>query len=771
MSGNENILIVDNRKENIRFLTQQVLHPAGYQVSVAPDGEQGLREATENEPDLIIMDLNIPRLGGLQVLQALRENQSDVPVILITFHGSEEAAVQAFRLGASDYIIKPYDAETMQRSVERLMTARRLRKERDRLAESLTYANRQVERRLKELSILASVGKSVTALLDEDRLLTRMVEAAVYVTSAEEGLLLLVDEESGDLYLRAARGLGEKYAHGFRLKVQDSLAGQVLSTGKPLIITGSRQEDRFKVKTGYLVKSLLHVPIKVGDSVIGVLSVDHMIEDRKFDNDDLYLLSVLADYAAIAIENGRLHRALQARPESPAASPLFSSHTEISPQLDELLENIKSHRQEIQSRIEAGGTILSSMRGQVDSLDIWMDGIASQAQTLAQLDELAGEVSQTERSPAFSAPVVQEKVDVILDSLLDGVLVVDQEEQIVMVNRVAEAILGSDLLGKSFQDACDDPRWAKTYRIVKTATQLEPSTPGSELSVATTPLTIGRRALRASFRARSPNGEASDGMVVVLRDITVEREAQRAKDSFVSSVSQELRTPTTSIVGYAELLLGGSIGRLGEMQVKFLNRIRANADRIGSQLGDLVSMATIDSRQLEIKAQVMDLVSVIREASSVLNAQMAKRGQVLETHIEPQLPYVRADPDAVYHILTSLLRNAHHCSPKRSLIVLRAEKMQQEQETYALISITDAGGGIPPNDHKKVFNRYYRADNPIVPGLGDPGVGLPIVKVLVEAHGGRVWVDSIEGIGSTFTVILPIQREASEVLEQPMPAS
>jgi signal transduction histidine kinase len=173
-------------------------------------------------------------------------------------------------------------------------------------------------------------------------------------------------------------------------------------------------------------------------------------------------------------------------------------------------------------------------------------------------------------------------------------------------------------------------------------------------------------------------------------------------------------------------------------------------------------MMAVDSRQLEIRAEVMDLVSVIYEASDALRPQIEEKGQVLEMTLEPNLPYVRADPDAMYHVLRNLLQNAHRSSPEGAHIKLASQRVSDGEERYVLVSVTDAGGGIAPQDHQKVFNRFYRSDSTVVPGLGDPEISLPVVKTLVEAHGGRVWLDSTEGEGSTFTVLLPVRHRLSE---------
>jgi len=735
MKKNETILVIDDRPDSVEFLTEYILRPAGYDILVAIDGEQGLRKALQEEPDLIIMDLKMPKLSGLEVLQALQKTRNDIPVILMTFHGSEEAAVQAFRLGAKDYIIKPYKAEAMKEAIERALTESRLRNERDKLAQDIESINRQMERRIKELGVLFSIGKSVTALLDENRLLTRIVEAAVYLTGAEEGFLLLADDESGELYMRAARGLGEKYARGFRLKVQDSLAGQVLRTGKPLMITSSDRDSTFKVKTGYLVKSLLHVPLRLGDVVIGVLSVDHMIEDKSFDDHDLYLLSALADYAAIALENSRLYSQLQQQLQSLSTEQKAAAPTTALSAID-----TQQFRQE-------GEVYLADLKEQIAAIETWLRQV-EHLQTLPAKPEPAPTVSTVRE--------LDQNLQDILDNIADGVLVIDQNNAVVLANRMAKTILSQDLVGNHIDSVCDDPRWAKTYRVVQTAAQLDTDTPGSEITSAATPLTILNKTFRASFRVMFSQEQTPTGVIVVLRDIDAEREAQRAKDSFIASVSHELRTPVTSIVGYTELLLGESIGRLNQTQAKFLDRIWANAERMTGLLTDLVEMSLTDSRQLEIKAEAVDITYIIQQAIDATHHQLEEKGQSLKLDIPADLPTVQADPDAVYHVLTSLLQNAHTCSPDNTSIQLAAERMTEHQEQYVLVSVTDSGQGIKPEDYKKVFNRFYRSEQPVIPGLGSSGVGMSIVKMLIEAHGGRVWLDSDADKGTTFTFILPI---------------
>lgn len=301
--ANERVLVVDDSAENVEFIVNYVLKPNDYQYLIARNGAEGLKMALAERPDLILLDMNMPKMSGMEVLEALNEQQVKIPLIVMTFHGSETLAVQTFRLGVKDYVLKPFQITEMLEAMERALTEARLRQERDELTERLIKTNQQLEQRLKELNTLFGIGKSVTSLLDQEKLMGRLVEAAVYLTGAEEASLLLVDSKTDELYMVAARGIDERLARSFRLKVEDSIAGQVITNGQPIILTS---QDITKIKTSYLVRSLMYVPLKSKGRVRGVLGVDNRHQMRDFTNHDLRLLSALADYAAISLENAQL---------------------------------------------------------------------------------------------------------------------------------------------------------------------------------------------------------------------------------------------------------------------------------------------------------------------------------------------------------------------------------------------------------------------------------------------------------------------------------
>jgi two-component system NtrC family sensor kinase len=382
----EKVLIIDDRREHIVFLANNLLKPKGFDIIAARDGEKGLHKALEEKPDLIVMDLKMPKMSGLDVLTALREKQCDIPVILTTFHGSESVAIEAFRLGVKDYVIKPYTLEDMERAVERALAEGRPEEKvqgpdsstgspqrlTEGLREELGEINQRWERRVSELGTLHDIGRVVTSILDLEKVANRVVEAAVFLTNAEEGFLLLVDQETQELYVRAAQGPSQKEARSLRVKVDDSLSGHVVTTGKPIMINSVQKEKKFKLKTGALVKALLHIPLKLRDEVIGVLSVHNKVLSKALTDHDLRTLTILARYAAVAIENARLYQGMEEKAQE-LGQLLSAQQSEIKENTDRVMQfvrGIESHEQRLKASREEAEQLAAAARELVERLKV-----------------------------------------------------------------------------------------------------------------------------------------------------------------------------------------------------------------------------------------------------------------------------------------------------------------------------------------------------------------------------------------------------------------
>jgi len=227
---------------------------------------------------------------------------------------------------------------------------------------------------------------------------------------------------------------------------------------------------------------------------------------------------------------------------------------------------------------------------------------------------------------------------------------------------------------------------------------------------------------------------------------------------------QELRTPMTSIAGYVDLLTNESAGILGEMQRKFLQRVSANVTRLASMLEDFIHVTVLDTGHFSLDAQAVDVIGVIEDAITGATPQLREKGLSVQLDIDEEVPPLRADPDAIHQIVGQLLTNAYLVSPPGGEIVVTAHRQSvkfvngsgEKVQDSLFVSIEDQGGGIAPEDQARVFSRKYKAENPLIQGLGDTGVGLSIAKALVEAHGGRIWLETRDQIGSTFNFALPI---------------
>jgi signal transduction histidine kinase len=269
-----------------------------------------------------------------------------------------------------------------------------------------------------------------------------------------------------------------------------------------------------------------------------------------------------------------------------------------------------------------------------------------------------------------------------------------------------------------------------------------------------------RQELRSALEdlARIPSAlSKSDQKMLETQLTTVKHLDDLQPTELVNSIAQEFRQPLASILGYTDLLLGESVGILGAMQKKFLERVKASTERLGILLSELVQVVSIDGGLVDQTLVSVDLKTIIDEATANFEAQLGEKNIIMQIDIPQIPPVIRVNKDALLQILANLLENACLVTPSDGLINLAAKVERRENSlSYILISVTDQGGGVAKADLPRVFQRRYKDKNPQIKGIGDTGVGLSIVKSLVELYKGRVWVDTQQGDGSTFSVLLPL---------------
>jgi two-component system NtrC family sensor kinase len=328
------ILVIEDDFRIQEFLCNAVLTPAGYDVLTASDGQQGLERALTERPDVILLDLMLPRLSGLKMMSILQKQNCHIPTIVLTAYSSEQEILKAFRLGAKDFLQKPFTVEDVWAAIEKALAEERLKQERENLTQALAQANQRLQQQVQNWATLNDIARAISSTLEEPEIFRRVVQNITRILQIEACSLLLVDQETDELeFVVTLKGDQARYS-AFRLKSGQGIAGWVAKHGEPLLIPDVTRDSRFYARvdqsTGFESHSILCVPLKAKGRLIGVLEAINkrgQAGDTKFTEEDLKMLTALASWVAVAVENARLNRATR---EMAAAAALKQTVTAMA---------------------------------------------------------------------------------------------------------------------------------------------------------------------------------------------------------------------------------------------------------------------------------------------------------------------------------------------------------------------------------------------------------------------------------------------------------
>jgi len=304
------ILIVDDDPDVRDLLREGVFAGDEFRVLEARDGPDALTLLGQESPDLILLDLVLPGLSGMDVLVAFASHGVQAPVIVMTEDRDLAAAVEAFRLGAADVVAKPLREAEVVAAADRVLAQVNMRRERDALVDELRAANDRLSAQVSALTTLHDIGESVVALRDLESVFARVLEGALTLSGADHAMLLLRDDRSGSLVLRAGKNLPLAMLDRLGTAVRDELANLVMQSREPLVTSG---DGLRRFKAGRDRYAVAYVPLNVQTSAIGVLAVGNHQSRRAFEQEHARLLQMLANYAAIAIVSVRLSVMLDQR--------------------------------------------------------------------------------------------------------------------------------------------------------------------------------------------------------------------------------------------------------------------------------------------------------------------------------------------------------------------------------------------------------------------------------------------------------------------------
>jgi two-component system NtrC family sensor kinase len=627
-------------------LLERALHASGYAVSRAQDSESLDRSLLETTPALLLITQTLNGKNGLDLCRIILERFPTLPILLYADHDDNALFKKAVKVGISDFLYPPLRIDDIVNAI--VHTQKRAERMGDWVRREVRRTTVSLQQRVDEMETLVKLGGTIQSTLDLDSVLTSVVTAAVELTGAEEGQLLILDDQTSELYMRAGRNFEENFARTFRLPVKDSIAGQVIHTGQAVSFC---QDSPNKIKTSFLVYALIYVPLRIGGQVIGVLGVDNRQNKRPFTQHHELLMSVLADYAAVAINNARLF-----------------------------------------------------------------------------------ETSEQERA----------KLDTTIASIQDGVILIDKNRNILLINPAARKAFGlglGDLTGLPVLNAVTHTDFV-----------------GILESISENPLKHHEIAFddgRVFNTQYVPVAEI--GAVITLEEITHLKMLDRLKSDFIHTISHDLRSPLTAIMGYVELL--DRVGPLNDQQKQFVRHVQNSAQNITSLVNDLLDLGRIEAG-FDTRKDEIALETIVHYTLDNLNQQMVDKNQNITLEIQQNLPPLRGNPIRLRQMVDNLLVNAVKYTPAGGSLTIRL----LAENNQIIFEVIDTGVGIPTVDQPHIFEKFYRASNAPknTPGTG---LGLAIVKSIVENHNGRIWLESTVGKGSKFAVVLPASTAEPEIAQ------
>ncbi len=713
----EKVLVIDDEPDVIR-ICQRALEAEGSAVKGALSGEEGLQLLQEEDFDLILLDVRLSDRDGLDVLSTIQELDPETPVVIITGYGTMEVAIGALKSGAQDFLLKPFTLRELLTSVQRVLEKGRL------IQENL---------RLKARLPILEMGKALMSEVNLERLTQLTLEIVQHELEAERVSLMLLDEEQRELVISAALGLTEEGRAADRVKMGQGVAGLAAQMKKPVLLSDQVELDPM-VEASLTPSdrgSAIYVPLMLQDRVLGVLNASRPVGDAAFRQDDVDLLSILCGQIAVALENARLfeqaqweiaerkraEEELRRRNEDLTALNAIAATIGQSLDLDHILNATLDKVLEV-TEIDAGWVQLLDEDKDGGSLSMITHRGFSQ--------EMAEETKTIKLGQSITGKVAQSGQPIVVDRVLDDPrLSTETVRREALHAFAAVPIKSKDKVLGVLGVFSRDPRQLSPQEVqFLTAT-------GHQIGVAVENVRLAEKA----------------------SEIEILRELNRLRSELIANVSHELRTPLGLIKIFCTTLLREDVDFDRQTQQEFLCHIEEETDRLEKIVDNLLGLYQMKDGRLRLDKSPTDISQLVREVMEAMEIQLTQHRFVHDFPADPLVATV--DPKRIEQVLRNLLSNAIKYSPEGGTITIHGH----EDERQLLIWVSDQGVGIPTEDLERVFERFYRVENEITQSVSGAGLGLAVCQGIVEAHGGRIWAESVLGVGSTFYFTLPVSHQ------------
>jgi PAS domain S-box-containing protein len=595
-------------------------------------------------------------------------------------------------------------------------------------------AEEALKRRASQLALLGDVGGKIAAVLDLASVLDRAAHLVQESFGYHHVALFTVDRQQGVLIMKARAGrFASLFPPNHRIRLGQGMVGWAGLHGEKLLANDVRAELRYINFAPDVIhtRSELCVPIRVGEETVGVLDAQSPHFDA-FDENDALVMETLADQIAVAIENARLYEAVQRELTERRRAE----------------ETLRRRNQELVARNVIATTLGQSF--DLDhilhaTLDALLEVIGMSAGWIHLLDENEGALSLVAQR-GFSQAMVEEAKTMQLGMGITG-----------QVARSGQRIV--------LDDARQDPR-----NVLETSRQEELR------ALVAVPIKAKDNVLGVlGVFSRDPHppslhevdlitsvghqiGLAIENVRLARQasEIEILREVDRLRSELLANISHELRTPLGLIKVFCASLLEEDVEFDRVTQREFLSNIQQETERLEDLVNNLLDLSRIQNGRLWIDKCPTDVGQLAREIMKAMGIQLVQHQLVCDFSPEPLVAMV--DPRGFEQVLRNLLSNAVKYSPAGGAITVQG----REEEGHLLVRVSDQGIGIPAEELPKIFERFYRVENEITASVRGAGLGLAVCQGIVEAHGGRIWVESTQGAGSTFCFTLPACSSSPE---------
>jgi signal transduction histidine kinase len=581
----------------------------------------------------------------------------------------------------------------------------------------------QAQRRVEELATFHNIVLQLNTPLKLNTVLDAITESALKLVDASNLHIYLYNQQTGEFSKGSALWRDGRRTPAVTKVREDGMTATVVKHGEPIIINDARHHPLFQTEEtkDWGIEAIAGFPLKRGDTVIGAFTITYL-HPHRFTEDEILLLNLLADQASVAVRNARLFAESQRRLRDMSALVDMAQKVTGKLKISSVLQTTVKILQGLLNARASTITMLTEDRSElVVAAAVGVDPEYMQARMKMDEKSISGDVVQS--GDLINIRDTYSEPDFLFFS------------EIVRSLLVVPLIVRSQTIGTLTIDS-DQPNAFSDLDV-----QL------MMIAAAQVSIAISNAGLFEEVEARASE------LAVAYEEL---KESDRLKDELVQNVSHELRTPLTFVKGYVDLLMDGEMGLVTSEQQEALHIVAEKTDEITRIIDDIITLQRIDSGNLQLEESAM--ADLIKTAVSGHRIVAEKKGLTITAELPPGPGMVLMDKGRINQVLDNLIANAMKFSPNGGVINVGMEDLEFEVR----VTVSDEGVGMPKEKQTRIFDRFYQIDGSSRRRFGGTGIGLAIVKRIIDAHHGRIWVESELDRGSSFYFRLPKARKEEE---------